>query len=288
MHEPVLKKEFEVKTFRFIDSHISIQSPDHTWLYVGDNLVLTNTKGEIVFQIEDNIERYYHCYGTHTVTKEKDLIYFGRDGTIQRLSKDRNLKSQLTILSSFSCHAYCVYCSPLTGDLNLGICNNCTNTCIIKRYNITEKIQSQNQTKVIGQIENWCPALITENINGDIIVAGLFCGVLGMDRSGRHLFLYKENESGFQIRAKGICTDSLSHILVSDYFDSAVHMLNQYGQFLSYFLTTPNGVCPSGLMFDFDAHLLWIRAKDRSNKICAYRYIKRHDVLAGKINYLKK
>lgn len=102
MHEPVLKKEFEVKTFRFIDSHMSIQSPDHIWLYVGDSLVLINTKGEILFQIDDNIGRYYHCYGTHTVTKEKDLIYFGRDGTIQRLSKDRNLKSQLTILSSFS------------------------------------------------------------------------------------------------------------------------------------------------------------------------------------------
>lgn len=102
MHEPVLKKGFEVKTFTFIDSHMSIQSPDDILLYVGDSLVLINTKGEIVFQIEDNIERYYHCYGTHTVTKEKDLIYFGRDGTIQRLSKDRNLKSQLTILSSFS------------------------------------------------------------------------------------------------------------------------------------------------------------------------------------------
>lgn len=102
MHEPVLNKEFEVKTFGFIDSHMSIQSPDHIWLYVGDSLVLINTKGEILFQIDDNIGRYYHCYGTHTVTKEKDLIYFGRDGTIQRLSKDRNLKSQLTILSSFS------------------------------------------------------------------------------------------------------------------------------------------------------------------------------------------
>lgn len=119
-------------------------------------------------------------------------------------------------------------------------------------------------------------------------MAGFLYGVLGMDRSGRHLFLYKESESGFNIRAKGICTDSLSHILVSDSFDSAVHMLNQYGQFLCYLLTTPNGACPAGLMFDFDAHLLWIRAKDKSAKICAYRYIKRHDVLAGKINYLKK
>lgn len=288
MHEPVLKKEFEVKTFRFIDSHMSIQSPDHIWLYVGDSLVLINTKGEILFQIDDNIGRYYHCYGTHTVTKEKNLIYFDRNGTIQRLSKDRNLKSQLTILSSFSCRAHCVYCSPLTGDLILGMCNNYTNTCIIKRYNITEKLQSRNQPKIIGQIENCCPTLITENINGDIIVAGLLCGVLGMDRSGRHRFSYKESESGFQIRAKGICTDSLLHILVSDSFDSAVHMLNQYGQFLCYLLTTPNGACPSGLMFDFDAHLLWIRAKDKSNKICAYRYIKRHDVLAGKINNLKK
>lgn len=279
--EPVLKKEFEVKTFGLIGSHMSIQSPDHIWLYDEDNLVLTNTKGEKLFQIKDIIGKYYHCYGTHTVTKEKELIYFDRDGKILKLSKDRNLKSQLPILSSFSCRAYCVYCSPLTGDLILGMCNHDTNTCIIKRYNVTENLQSQNQPQIIGQIENWHPVLITENNNGDIIVAGFFYGVMGIDRSGRYRFLYEKTQSGFQIRAKGICTDSLSHILVSDSFDSAVHMLNKNGQLLSYLLTTPNGECSFGLMFDFEAHLLWIRAKDCSKKITAYRYIKRHDVLAG-------
>lgn len=281
MHETVLKKEFEIKTFYYIDSHMSIQSPDNIWLYDGDNLVLTNTKGEKLFQIEDNIGRYYHWYGTHTVTKEKELIYFDRNGAILKLSKDRTSKSILPILSSFSCCACCVYCSPLTEDLILGMFNNDTNTCIIKRYNVTENLQSQNQPQIIGQIVNWRPVLITENNNGDIIVAGFFYGVMGMDRLGRHRFLYKETQSGFQIRAKGICTDSLSHILVSDSFDSAVHMLNKNGQFLSYLLTTPNGACPCGLMFDFEAHLLWIRAKDKSNKITTYRYIKRHDVLAG-------
>lgn len=49
MHEPVLKQEFEFKTY--IDSHMSFQSPDNIWLYDGDNLVLTNTKGEKLFQI---------------------------------------------------------------------------------------------------------------------------------------------------------------------------------------------------------------------------------------------
>lgn len=275
MHEPVLEKEFEIKTFYYIDSHMSIQSPDNIWLYDGDNLVLTNTKGEKLFQIEDNIGRYYHCYGTHTVTKEKELIYFDRNGTIIKLSKDRKLKSQLS-MSSVCCRAYCVYCSPLTGDLILGMVNYDTNTCIVKRYNVTQNLKSHT----IGQIDNWLPVLITENNNGDIIVAGLVYGVMGMDCSGRHRFLYKETQSGFQIRARGICTDSLSHILVSDSFDSAVHMLNKNGQLLSYLLTTPNGACPRGLMFDFEAHLLWIRAKDKSNKITAYRYIKRHDVLA--------
>lgn len=157
-----------------------------------------------------------------------------------------------------------------------------------------KKVQYHGKTSVAKSTQDHWPnwKLLSyfnnRNINGDIIVAGLLCGVLGMDRSGRHRFSYKESESGFQIRAKGICTDSLLHILVSDSFDSAVHMLNQYGQFLCYLLTTPNGACPSGLMFDFDAHLLWIRAKDKSNRICAYRYIKRHDVLAGKSNNLKK
>lgn len=181
MPEPVVKQEFEFKTY--IDSHMSFQSPDHIWLYDGDNLVLTNTKGEKLFQIEDNIGRLFHSYGNHTVTREKELIYFDKNERVLKLSKDRTSKSQLPIVSKFFCRAYCVYCSPLTGDLIFGMCNKDTNTCIIKKYNITEKRELQNQPQIIGQIENWCPALITENINGDIIVAGIFSGVLGMDRS---------------------------------------------------------------------------------------------------------
>lgn len=137
MPEPVVKQEFEFKTY--VDSHMSFQSPDHIWLYDGDNLVLTNTKGEKLFQIEDNIGRLFHSYGNHTVTREKELIYFDKNERVLKLSKDRTSKSQLPIVSIFFCRAYCVYCSPLTGDLIFGMCNKDTNTCIIKKVQYHRK-----------------------------------------------------------------------------------------------------------------------------------------------------
>lgn len=92
-------------------------------------------------------------------------------------------------MSSFSCRAHCVYCSPLTGDLIIGMWNYDTNTCIIKRYNITEKLQSRNQPKIIGQIENCCPTLITETLMAISLWLGfsvVFWGWIVRDDIGFH------------------------------------------------------------------------------------------------------
>lgn len=117
---------------------------------------------------------------------------------------------------------------------------------------------------------------MTDNINGDIIAVGFLRGLKGMDRAGQHRFYYTETASGYPLIASGICTDTLSHILVS--YGSTVLMLNKDGQFISYLMTLCNET-PIILKFDYKKHLLWIR--DKTYMISVYRYIERQDVLTG-------
>lgn len=171
---------------------------------------------------------------TQTVTRNKELIYIDRMRNIQKLSGDMPI--ELSLLRDSSCPPQCIYKSPYTEDLLVGMSQSISNASIIMRYNI-EDSGSQIEPEIIGYIENWFPTLWTDNVNGDIIVSGFYSGFKVMDRAGIHRFLYTKTPAGSLLSPKGLCTDPLSHILVST--GSCVLMISKCGQFLSYFLSKP-------------------------------------------------
>ena len=87
-------------------------------------------------------------------------------------------------------------------------------------------------------------------------------------------------------RPQGICTDVMSHILVSDLDTRTVQMLDRDGQFLSYVLTyrqTPGMVHrPHGLSYDVTTHAVCVGSWDYNNTMSVCRYINRHLHLTGK------
>lgn len=64
--------------------------------------------------------------------------------------------------------------------------------------------------------------------------------VVVVDRSGEHRFSY--TGQGLDFDPHGICTDVLGHILVCDYINYTVHLLDQDGKFLSLLLTSQQRV----------------------------------------------
>nr|XP_022336322.1 uncharacterized protein LOC111132791 [Crassostrea virginica] len=87
--------------------------------------------------------------------------------------------------------------------------------------------------------------------------------------------------SGSRLEPCGICTDVMSHILVSDLNTATVQMLDRDGQFLSYLLTTQSpGIDyrPLGLSYDVTNHVLCVGSGH--NTLSVYRYINRHLALS--------
>eukprot|EP00105_Crassostrea_gigas_P000217 XP_011411950.1 PREDICTED: uncharacterized protein LOC105317112 [Crassostrea gigas] len=280
MPKVVLKKSFKLNWENLLfhkPCQPLNQTSEHIWLRRDNHLYLTNAKSEKLFQIYDDQPSCCFCIAaTHTMTRDKELIYIDRMRTIQKLSGD--IKIELPLLIDSFWLPFCVHISPYTENLLVGMSSMKSETSLIMRYNIKDS-GPKIKPKIIGRIENWFPSLLTDNINGDIIVAySYMCrGFQVIDRVGSLRFIYPKTPAGSKLWTEGLCTDPLSHILVST--GPCVFMISKDGQFLSYLLTRPFDAGTTSLLFDHETYLLWVR--DLSNTFSVYRYIERYDILTG-------
>ena len=181
-----------------------------------------------------------------------------------------------------------MYCSPSSGDLLVGMIRWATDTDTfipgtgkVMRYDNTCK---RKQTI----LHNISPRYITENNNGDVLMSDMlnmmYGAVVVTSGEGVHRFSYTGPPSKSVLRPLGICTDVMSHILVSDLVTETVQMLDRDGQFLSYVLTrqTPGMYyIPGGLSYDVTTHAVCVGSLD-NNTMSVCRHINRHLHLAGK------
>uniref|UniRef100_K1R5W4 Tripartite motif-containing protein 3 n=1 Tax=Magallana gigas TaxID=29159 RepID=K1R5W4_MAGGI len=282
--ERLLKLMSTIELFNFftrqgVDGcyHISCVISNLFWVSDADNLILADTAGFPLHHVDDLCRDLYG--GSHTVTSESELFYIDRNYNINKLSK--NMKTTTTIIEKKDSTWLpgCVYWSPSTRDLLVGMFREKILSGKVNRFN-----QSGQQTLTIQHdstgLELYRYAnYITENNNGDVVVSDADGAIVVTDREGRHRFSYTGHPSGSGLDPRGICTDVLSHILVCDVTDDTVHMLDKDGHFLSYLLTKSQDIdIPCSLSYDVNTHRLWVGSW-YNNKVCVYRFTDRHDAL---------
>ncbi|XP_065929641.1 uncharacterized protein [Magallana gigas] len=258
--------------------HISCVTSDQVWVSDTFNLTLTDTTGVRLHRVKDSRS---FLSGLHTVNSESELIYIDSKDNINKLSKDMKTTTTFIETTNPTWRPRCVYWSPSTGDLLVGMCYIHTETGKVTRYNqsgqLTQTIQHDNTGRRLYNQPNY----ITENNNGDVVVSDYWSGVVVTERGGRHRFSYTGPPSGSGLKPSGICTDALSHIMVCEnhYIIQTVQMLDKDGQFLSHLLTKSQEMGePHSLSYDVNTHRLWVGSRD-NNKVCVYRYITRQDAL---------
>jgi hypothetical protein len=263
--------------------HISRVTSDRVWVNDYNNIILTDTTGITIHRVTDLAQWYIG--GLHTVNSFGELIYIDNKLNINKLSlENKTLTSVLWVTSEWL--PRCVYCSPTTGDLIVGIWETVTETGIVITYSNTGQQTLTIQHDNNGQTLYCQPMYITENTNDDIIVADYSehkaGAVVVTDCKGRHRFSYTGPPLGSPLYPLGICTDALSHILVCDLNSDTVHMIDKDGHFLSLLLTKQHGIYrPYSLNYDERTHLLWVGSHE-TNKVCVYRYRLRRYSLTGK------
>nr|XP_022294182.1 uncharacterized protein LOC111104490 [Crassostrea virginica]XP_022294184.1 uncharacterized protein LOC111104490 [Crassostrea virginica]XP_022294185.1 uncharacterized protein LOC111104490 [Crassostrea virginica]XP_022294186.1 uncharacterized protein LOC111104490 [Crassostrea virginica] len=285
LSSPVVQKSLSVTDVSEC-RHISCVTPDRVWVSDEDIIILTDTAtGKQLHSVEDSLS--FHS-GIHTVNCKSELIYIDKEDNIIKLCNDLETTTTLIKHTDKTWIPQCVYCSPSSGDLLVGMWSydedTDTYTGKVMRYNNTGKhkqtIPHDDNTPHDLYEEPW---FITENNNGDVLVSDLFRhAVVVTSGEGVHRFSYTGPPSGSRLAPLGICTDVMSHILVSDWNTSTVQMLDRDGQFLSYVLTrqTPGmDYTPHGLSYDVTTHAVCVGSLD-NNTMSVCRHIDRHLHLA--------
>ncbi|XP_078312220.1 uncharacterized protein LOC144618951 isoform X2 [Crassostrea virginica] len=282
MSSPVLQKSLSVTGVECC-YHISRVTPDRVWVSDTDNLILTDTAtGKQLHSVEHPFQ--YSGDGIHTVNCDSELIYVDKDNNINTLSSDMKTTTTLIKHTDTTWVPRCLYCSPSSGDLLVGMRDTDTyRTGKVMRYDNTGKYKQTipHDDNTPHRLYKY-PWSITENNNGDVLVSDWRRdAVVVTSGEGVHRFSYTGPPSGSRLEPGGICTDVMSHILVSDHITGTVQMLDRDGQFLSYLLTTqsPGLHGPFGLSYDVTNHVLYVGSR-YNNTLSVYRYINRHLALS--------
>nr|XP_022287564.1 uncharacterized protein LOC111100195 [Crassostrea virginica] len=282
LSSPVVQKSLSVTGVKHC-SHISCVTPDRVWVSDDINIILTDTAtGKQLHSVKHSL---YSDSGKHTVNYEGELIYIDEEDNIIKLCNDMKTTTTLIKHTDTTWIPRCVYCSPSSGDLLVGMWRQDTYTGKVMRYDNTGKHKQtiphdDNAPHTLYE----SPVYITENNNGDVLVSDMVRAVVVTSGEGVHRFSYTGPPSGPRLLPRGICTDVMSHILVSDDDTRRVQMLDRDGQFLSYVLTrqTPGmDYTPCGLSYDVTTHAVWVGSGSwRNNTMSVCRYINRHLHLA--------
>lgn len=285
---PVLQSSFNVHNIiNWGFDHISCLKLDQVWVSDYEELILTDSQGNIKHCFEDMYDE--SCSrsftgGIHAVNECNDFFFIHYNHNIY-IYPDLTKKITLFIeLSVDKRRPLCVCWSPLTSELLVGLQRekHLKKTGRIVRYNKAGKqIQALSHNDIALYNE---PRYIAENTNGDVVVSDFsdWSGaVVVTERDGKHRFSYRGQSSLPDSRSHyfnpcGICTDALSHILVCDLNTSSVHMIDKNGKFLVYLLTRSNEIgSPRCLSYNAKTHRLWVATKDGHAEVRVYRYIHR-------------
>ncbi|XP_078318960.1 uncharacterized protein LOC144620862 [Crassostrea virginica] len=120
------------------------------------------------------------------------------------------------------------------------------------------------------------PTSVYENINCDVCISEeSMRKVIVVDKDFIVRFMYDGNVSSGDVTKftpRDICCDSVGHILIADFSNRLIHMLDEDGRFIRYLLTKEDDLSyPHGICVDA-GNRLWI-AERYSKKIKVYQYL---------------
>lgn len=263
-------------------AHISCITSDQIWVAGDRNVILTNQDGTVLHDLKD-LYSFPVFGGLLTVNSQHETLYIDSGYNIVKLSWDFRNTSIFIKSTVPTCRPRCLYCSPSSGDLLVGMYVSSLAACKVNRYDFFGELIQTIQYNKTGYHLYKDSFYITENNNGDVVVSDAgHDAIVVTDRGGRHRFSYTGHPSFAGPCHLGICTDALSNILVCDVYTQSIQIIDKDGQFLSHLLIRPPGIMsPSCIYYDVVTHLLWV-GSSQSNTVFAYRYINRRETLTGK------
>lgn len=229
--------------------NVDVQNDGEIWTSGWDKILkLFNLNGELIKSVQT---KSGNAPQDMTVTSNGDLVYTDdKDGTVNINLKNTNIE-EMVWLPGWKPQGVC---SAFSDHLLVIMVNDDFDQTKVVRYfgsTETQTIQFDDKGRALYSSSRLThPKYITENGNRDICVSDCWAGaVIVVSQVGVLRFKYTGDLSTTKgsFDPHGIAADSQSRILISDFTNKRIHILDQDGRFLRYIencnLRSPRGIC---------------------------------------------
>ncbi|XP_052701326.1 E3 ubiquitin-protein ligase TRIM36-like [Crassostrea angulata] len=212
-----------------------------------DNKVwMGGASGELkLFDLQGNLHHTVNIttHGMYLCTYNKQVVYSGTQAV--RMISDTD-----TVVTMFTTGDWEPYGVTSTASGDLLVCLRKDDQTKVVRYSSTGTVLHEIQYDSQCQLLYKWAVYITENVNRDIIVTDWEKNaVIAVDRLGIFRYSYSDKDTKFAVSS--VTTDSVGHVVVTDFGGNKIHMLDRDGRFLRYIIpeggiNNPRAVCILG------------------------------------------
>ncbi|XP_052680366.1 tripartite motif-containing protein 2-like [Crassostrea angulata] len=243
--EPQIVKDINTVYEKYRLRSVSCISGEHVWTSSFDNIMrLYNLQGELVKSVKTKSGKYPSDIA---VTQSGDLVYTDEEDRSINMVKNTDVQ-QLIKLQGWKPRNVC--CTSYDDLLVVMNSDDVTTAKVVRYSGLKEKQTIEFNDKGQPLYSSRDIKYIKENINLDICVADWMAGaVVVVNQAGKLRFTFTGSPSSSKtsFRPYGITTDSQGRILVADYDNNRIHVIDQDGQFLRLIdncdLQHPWGLC---------------------------------------------
>uniref|UniRef100_K1QY66 Mediator of RNA polymerase II transcription subunit 17 n=1 Tax=Magallana gigas TaxID=29159 RepID=K1QY66_MAGGI len=188
-----------------------------------------------------------HLHHTVSITKKGMFIcMYNKQVVYTGINDVRMISDTDTVVTMFTTGDWETYGVTGTASGDLLVCLRKDDQSKVVRYSSTGTVLQEIQYDSQCQPLYKNAVYITENVNADIIVTDWEKdAVIAVDRLGIFRYSYSD------VTGSTVTTDSVGHVIVTDFGGSKVHMLDRDGRFLRYIIpeggiNVPRSVCILG------------------------------------------
>ncbi|XP_052676416.1 uncharacterized protein LOC128157819 [Crassostrea angulata] len=247
-------------------AHEKYSSRMYDMAITDDNKVWAGGNGELkLFDFQGNLHQTVNISwnGYHLCMYNNKVVYAGYRA-VDMISNNKTVMKMFTT-KDWTPHGVT---STASGDLLVCLSKDDDQSKVVRyssTYKVLQEIQYDSHCQPLYRDADY----ITENVNRDIIVSDMKkSAVIAVNKLG--IFRYSYSGNNQRLRPNSVASDNFGHVIISDFMETKIHMLDKDGKFMRYIIPEGGIKYPGGVFIIGHGEMIIGECKTGLAKIIKY------------------